>query len=261
ASGKMQVLFKDNLTAEWQTAKKITFVKYDHIQRQVIIENAAPQLIRLNTVIPELRVGYIEGAGDKVFESLEQLGLDITLINPANFSLSEFKKYDVIIAGIRAYNTTKELANAQNYLLQYMEQGGLYIVQYNTSWDLYSDNFAPYPLKIGRGRVSVETAPVNFLIPEHAVLNIPNKIVEADFDNWVQERGLYFATDLDKRYSTPLAFTDPGEQPQNGALIIADYGQGAFMYTGISFFRELPAGVPGAYRLFMNMLSYRPAKN
>lgn len=254
---KMEVVFKENLQDDWQQAKKITRIEYDHIQRQIIVEDAAPGLVKLNTVIPELRIGYIEGAGDRVFESLEQLGFNITLINPDNFTLSEFQKYDVIVAGVRAYNTLKELADAKNNLLQYIEQGGLYIVQYNTNWDLYTDDFAPFPFKIGRGRVSVETAPVNFIIPHHAVLNTPNKLEISDFDNWVQERGLYFATDLDSAYATPLTFTDPDEQPQYGSLIIADYGKGAFMYTGISFFRELPAGVSGAYRLFINMIAYK----
>ncbi|HET8963972.1 MAG TPA: hypothetical protein VFM99_08755, partial [Chitinophagales bacterium] len=242
-----------------QVAEKITVIDHDHIQRQVVIENAIVRMVKVDTEIPAMKIGYIEGAGDKIFESLQQLGADITLLNPQNISVNELLQYDVIVAGIRAYNTSKDLADSRNTFKEYVSQGGIYIVQYNTNRDLYTDDFAPYPFKIGRGRVTDENSEVTFLLPKHAILNTPNKISDTDFQNWIQERGLYFATDLDASYVTPIAFTDPDEQAQNGALIIADYGQGAFIYTGISFFRELPAGVPGAYRLFINLLAYKPA--
>ncbi|MFZ1609749.1 MAG: PIG-L family deacetylase [Chitinophagales bacterium] len=259
ASSTTLQIFSSTEYAPEQVAEKITVIDHDHIQRQVVVENAIVKMVKVYTEIPALKIGYIEGAGDKVFESLQQLGADITLLNPQNISVNELMQYDVIVAGIRAYNTSKDLADARNTFKEYMEQGGIYIVQYNTHRDLYSDDYAPYPFKIGRGRVTDENSEVTFLLPAHTILNTPNKITATDFESWIQERGLYFATDLDAAYVTPLAFTDPDENAQNGSLIIADYGKGAFIYTGISFFRELPAGVPGAYRLFINLLAYKPA--
>ncbi|MBK8681759.1 MAG: PIG-L family deacetylase [Bacteroidetes bacterium] len=259
ASSTTLQIFSSTEYAPEQVAEKITVIDHDHIQRQVVVENAIVKMVKVYTEIPALKIGYIEGAGDKVFESLQQLGADITLLNPQNISVNELMQYDVIVAGIRAYNTSKDLADARNTFKEYMQQGGIYIVQYNTHRDLYSDDYAPYPFKIGRGRVTDENSEVTFLLPAHTILNTPNKITATDFESWIQERGLYFATDLDAAYVTPLAFTDPDENAQNGSLIIADYGKGAFIYTGISFFRELPAGVPGAYRLFINLLAYKPA--
>ena len=190
-------------------------------------------------------------------ESLQQIGLNITTIAPEAITLNELKKYEAVVTGVRAYNTSKVLADNQSILMQYVNEGGLVITQYNTNWDMYTEIIGPYPFKIKRGRVTDENSPVDFLLPEHSVLNTPNKLTKADFDGWIQERGIYFAEELAPEYVSPLAFTDPNEKPQSGSLIIADYGKGAFMYTGIAFFRELPAGVPGAYRLFINLLSYK----
>ncbi len=233
-------------------------IDYDHIPRQVVFEEAGVKLIKTDIIIPKIKIAYVEGAGDKVDESLQKIGLNITTITPESITLAELKKYDAIVIGVRAYNTSKALADNQNILMQYVNEGGLVITQYNTNWDSYSDNLGPYPFNIKRGRVTDENSPVDFLLPNHPVLNTPNKITKQDFDGWIQERGIYFAEDLAPEYATPLAFTDPNEKPQNGSLIIADYGKGAFIYTGIVFFRELPAGVPGAYRLFINLLSYKP---
>lgn len=164
-------------------------IDHDHIQRQVVVENAIVKMVKVYTEIPALKIGYIEGAGDKVFESLQQLGADITLLNPQNISVNELMQYDVIVAGIRAYNTSKDLADARNTFKEYMQQGGIYIVQYNTHRDLYSDDYAPYPFKIGRGRVTDENSEVTFLLPAHTILNTPNKITATDFESWIQERG------------------------------------------------------------------------
>jgi len=232
-------------------------IDYDHIPRQVVFEEASVKLIKTDIVIPQIKIAYVEGAGDKVDESLQQIGLNIITITPESITLAELKKYDAVVIGVRAYNTSKPLADNQNILIQYVNDGGLVIAQYNTNWDMYTENIGPYPFKIKRGRVTDENSPVDFLLPEHNVLNTPNKITKQDFDGWIQERGIYFAEDIAPEYATPLAFTDPNEKPQNGSLIIADYGKGAFIYTGIAFFRELPAGVPGAYRLFVNLLSYK----
>lgn len=232
-------------------------IEYDHIPRQVIFEQAFVKLIKANINIPVLKVAYVEGAGDKVDESLQQAGLNITTIAPEAVTLAELKRYEAVVIGVRAYNTSKVLADNQSILMEYVNQGGLVITQYNTNWDMYTENIGPYPFKIKRGRVTDENSPVDFLLPEHSVLNTPNKLTKADFDGWIQERGIYFAEELAPEYVSPLAFADPNEKPQSGGLIIADYGKGAFIYTGIAFFRELPAGVPGAYRLFINLLSYK----
>lgn len=258
ASSAVLQLFYTTEYASEQPAQKITIIDHPHIQRQVIVEASAATMVKVETAFTDRKIGYIEGAGDKVFESLQQLDADINLIDPRGISLQELMQYDVIIAGIRAYNTSKDLADIHNLLKAYTEQGGIYIVQYNTNRDLFTADIAPYPFTIGRGRVSDEHSEVRFLLPDHPVLNTPNTITTADFQNWVQERGLYFATEMDSAFVAPLAFKDPDEEAQNGALIIADYGKGAFIYTGISFFRELPAGVPGAYRLFINLLEYKP---
>ena len=232
-------------------------IEYDHIPRQVVFEQATVKIINADIKIPQIKIAYIEGAGDKVDESLQQIGLNITTITPEAITLNELKKYEAVVIGVRAYNTSKVLADNQSILMQYVNEGGLVITQYNTNWDMYTEIIGPYPFKIKRGRVTDENSPVDFLLPEHSVLNTPNKLTKADFDGWIQERGIYFAEELAPEYVSPLAFTDPNEKPQSGSLIIADYGKGAFMYTGIAFFRELPAGVPGAYRLFINLLSYK----
>lgn len=237
-----------------------TQISYKHIPDQYIVEPATIKLLQINSPVPNEKVAYIEGAGDLVDESLRQFGLNITTLKPEQMTDEELGKYDVVIVGVRAYNTSKYLADNNNKLLNFAKNGGTVIVQYSTNWDSYADQLGPYPFKITRNRVTDENSPVDFLLPDHPVLNYPNKITKEDFNGWIQERGIYFTSDMAPEYKMPLAFTDPNEQPQNGSLIIADYGKGAFIYTGIVFFRELPAGVPGAYRLFVNMLSYKQSE-
>ena len=167
--------------------------------------------------------------------------------------------YDAVIMGIRAYNKWSELKFKQDELMKYVEQGGNMIVQYNTNRRLKVDNIGPYPLKLSRARVSVEEAPVRFLEPDHPVLNYPNKITQDDFKDWVQERGLYFASEWDDAYTPLISWKDSGEEKMSdGGLIVSKHGKGSFFYSGISFFRQLPAGVPGAYRLLVNMIEYQP---
>jgi LmbE family N-acetylglucosaminyl deacetylase len=240
--------------------KTIETISHDHIPEQSIMQPAEVKIIKIDTKIPALQIAYIEGAGDKVDESLQQFGLNITTIKPEQITTDELKKYDAIVIGVRAYNVSKSLADNQQILMNYVKEGGLVITQYSTNWDSYADQLGPYPFKITRNRVTDENSSVDFLLPDHPVLNYPNKITKEDFNGWIQERGIYFTSDMAPEYKTPLAFTDPNEQPQKGSLIIADYGKGAFIYTGIVFFRELPSGVPGAYRLFVNMLSYKQSE-
>jgi hypothetical protein len=208
-------------------------------------------------------------------KALEQLGVVVEFIDPSTssggqLSLEELKKYDAIVTGIRAYNATKGMKELHPLLLQYVAEGGTLIVQYNTTprfavsgvedFQIDPRTLGPHPFKITRDRVTVEEAPPTFLDPKHPLLTTPNTITAADFEGWVQERGLYFAGDLGDKYTPLIAWNDPGEQPLTGGLITCDHGKGRFIYTGISFFRQLPAGVPGAYRLFANLISPRGGK-
>jgi LmbE family N-acetylglucosaminyl deacetylase len=242
-------------------------IDYPHIMPQVYYTPAEVKLVPLEVTTTAKRVGYVKGAGDEVPQALEQLGVVVEFIEPSAAKLEELKKYDAIVTGIRAYNATKGMKELHPLLLQYVEQGGTLIVQYNTTprfsvsgvedFQIDPATLGPHPFKITRDRVTVEEAPPTFLDPKHPLLNTPNKITAADFDGWVQERGLYFAGDFGDRYTPLIAWNDPGEQPLTGGLITCEHGQGRFIYTGISFFRQLPAGVPGVYRLFANLISKR----
>ena len=200
-------------------------------------------------------IGYLEGAGDVVPESLRQIGYEVSIIKPEDINPDYLAEFDAIVVGIRAYNTIEALKFKQNDLLNYVANGGNMIVQYNTSRGILVDNLAPYNLQLSRDRVTDETANVRFLNPEHPILNVPNKITEADFNNWTQERGLYFPDEWAKEFTPILSMNDPNESPKEGSLLVAAYGEGYYVYTGLSFFREFPEGVSGAYRLFANMLS------
>lgn len=236
-------------------------IQYDHIMPQTWYTPADLHVVPLSAQVDAKRVGYIRGAGDEVPTALKQLGLVVDMLDPNNaLTTADLARYDAIVTGIRAYNTVKALKYMNDSLLAYVANGGTLVVQYNTNGDdLVMDpaHIGPYPFKLTRDRVTVEEAAPTFLAPEHPLLNTPNKITEKDFEGWVQERGLYFCGDLDPHYTPLIAWNDPGEQPLNGALIACDHGKGRFVYTGISFFRQLPAGVPGAYRLFANLLSRR----
>lgn len=235
--------------------KNLQRIAYDHIPDQVIIREANSTLVLADVKINGRIIGYIEGAGDAVDEALKTMGYEVENIDIAKASVAELAKYDAIVAGIRAYNTNEALQNNFSKLLEYTKAGGTYVVQYNTSYSLPDKEFWPYPMNISRNRITVEEAELKFLAPEHQVLNYPNKITSADFDGWVQERGLYFPGSWDAKYEAILSGADPGDDTYKGALLVAKYGSGKFVYTGISFFRELPAGVSGAYRLFANLVA------
>lgn len=235
----------------------LTTIDYAHIPKQVIAMPAQIRVVSLHAEIPKLRIAYVEGAGDKVDESLQEIGLMVDHVKAADLTAELLMHYDVVLIGVRAYNTNPDIVKARSVLLHFMAQGGLVLDQYNTTAELMTDSIGPYPFTITHGRVTNENSPVRFADPKSVVFNDPNVIRMSDFDGWVQERGLYFAENAAPEYRMPLFFRDPDEKEQGGSLLIADYGKGAFIYTGISFFRELPAGVPGAYRLFINLLSYR----
>jgi hypothetical protein len=230
-------------------------IQYDHIPRQSVLMHAHAKAARVNVRTDAGEVGYFMGAGDEVPAALEQIGCRVTLLEDKDMTQADLQKFDAVVLGIRAYNTKESLKFHQEKLLAYVENGGTLVVQYNNSFDLALEQPAPYPMKLSRTRVTDENAEVRFRLPEHPVLNTPNKITAADFEGWEQERVLYFPGEWDERFSAPISCNDPGEKPADGALLVAPYGKGYYVYTGLSFFRELPAGVPGAYRLFANLIS------
>ena len=241
-------------TSEGKAYKKeLIEINYNHIPKQIVLSDSKAKIVRLNIQKAGSYIGYIKGAGDVVPESLRQIGYTVVTINPSEITAENLHKYDAIVLGIRAYNVVKELKFKQKFLLEYVEKGGNMIVQYNTSRRV--DVAAPYPLNLSRDRVTDEFAEVRILATDNSLLNFPNKITDEDFKGWVQERGLYFPGSWSTEYTPILSMNDKGETAKNGSLLIAKYGKGNYMYTGLSFFRELPAGVSGAYKLFANMLS------
>lgn len=233
-------------------------IKYEHIPD--IIYTAINKLRVVTTDIKTSgrRAGYIEGAGDKVKEALGQLGYEVITLGKKDMDPEKLKGYDVIVTGIRAYNIHSWLSNAYPALMEFVEGGGTLVVQYNTNNSIgpVRSRIFPYPFNITRRRVTDEDSPVSFSEGTHNVLNFPNRITQNDFQDWVQERSIYHA-DAKEPFEMPLKMNDPGENADGGALIVADHGKGRLIYTGISFFRQLPAGVPGAYRLFANLISRR----
>ena len=235
--------------------KEQIFINYDHITKQQVLQSAESKLIRTDLKTSNERIAYIMGAGDEVPNSLRQMGYTVTLIKADEITAQKLENFDVVITGVRAYNTINALAFKQNILFDFVKSGKTMVVQYNTNGDLVTDNIAPYPLKLSKDRVTEEDAEVRFLAPNHTVLNFPNKITTADFKGWKQEQGLYYPNEFDKAFTPILSSNDTGETPKNGALLIAPYGKGNYVYTGLSFFRELPEGVTGAYKLLANIIS------
>ena len=233
--------------------KELVEINYNHIPKQAVLLNSQAKIVRLNIKKVGNSIGYIKGAGDAVPESLRQIGYEVTFIKPSEINGDNLHTYDAIVLGVRAYNVLKELKFKQKFLLDYVEKGGNMIVQYNTNRKV--DIAAPFSLQLSRDRVTDEFAEVRIVAKEHALLNFPNKIRNEDFNGWVQERGLYFPAAWSKEYTPILSMNDKGETAKNGSLLIAKLGKGNYIYTGLSFFRELPAGVSGAYKLFANMLS------
>jgi LmbE family N-acetylglucosaminyl deacetylase len=232
-------------------------IDYPHIPPQTLFPESRGKLRRLDLKKNGESIGYVVGSGDQMPEALSQVGYRVTNLSDDYLASGDLTRFDTILVGIRAYNTRTSLKTAQPRMLDYVKQGGTVVVQYNTLQDLLDVDIGPYPFKISRDRVSVEEAPITILRADHPLLNTPNKITQKDFDGWIQERGLYFPDQWDSNYETVIACNDPGESAKSGGILYAHYGKGIFIYTGYSWFRELPAGVPGAYRLFVNMLSAR----
>lgn len=241
-------------TEENQLFDQITNrIIYDHIPNLTYFQPALISLIEADWQISGERIGYIPGAGDDVPAVLQSLGYSVTMIGPSDYSVEYLSQFKTIIVGIRAYNVNSDLATNQQSMMGYVRSGGNLIVQYNTSSPLLTNQLGPFPFNITRDRVAVESAEVSADF-DHPLLQGPNLIQPADFEGWVQERGLYFAGELDEQYSTPFVMNDPEEEPKTGSLIYGKYGEGTYVYTGLSFFRQLPAGVPGAIKLFINLI-------
>ncbi|GAA4324492.1 PIG-L family deacetylase [Pontixanthobacter gangjinensis] len=230
-------------------------INYEHIPDQNLVKQASLKLVKLDINKKGENIAYIEGAGDVVPESLEQIGYKVTSLSPGEISLARLQNFDAVVLGIRAYNVVEDLKFKQEILKQYVKQGGTMIVQYNTNRGLVTGDLSPYDLELSRDRVTDENSEVSFLAPMHPVLNTPNKLTSKDFEGWVQERGLYFPDSWGEQFTPVLSMHDAGETPKNGSLLVAKYGEGHYIYTGLSFFRQFPEAVPGAFRLFANLIS------
>lgn len=230
-------------------------ISYDHIPKQYLVSPAQSKVVALNLKTGVEKVAYIEGAGDNIPQSLSALGIEVKMIKAKDLTLEKLNLFDAVITGIRAFNVHGSLDYKNKILWEYVAAGGNLLIQYNTSRGLKTKELAPLGLNLSRDRVSNENAVVQIINPEHPILNYPNKITTQDFDGWVQERGLYFPSQWDKQFVPLFQMNDAGESPKKGALLVANYGKGRIVYTGLSFFRQLPAGVPGAYRLFFNLIA------
>ncbi|MEP7362916.1 MAG: PIG-L family deacetylase [Acidobacteriota bacterium] len=243
-------------------AHGMTTIAYVHIPPQTVFPPAQLKVVRADVKSLASKIGYVMGAGDDVPQSLRQWGAEVTLLSTDELSRGDLSRYDAIITGVRAYNTRADLRANQDRLLDYVNKGGTMVVQYNVatggpfgrqSHEL--DRIGPYPLTVGRDRVTVEEAPLVPVKPDSPLLSAPNRIVPADYDGWIQERGLYFASKYDEHYQALWEAHDPGEKPSEGATLWTRYGKGVYVFTPMSWFRQLPAGVPGAHRMFANIVS------
>ena len=233
-------------------------IQYDHIPAQTYFQEASIQVVKVDIKKQGKKVGYIDGAGDAIPEALEQLGYEVVQLKESDLTPAHLKGLDAIVVGIRAYNMYAYLSDKQAVLNEYIANGGNLIIQYLKSNQVGTQNIkiGPYPFTVNSGRrVTEENAKVTFVLPNHPVLNFPNKISDQDFNNWVQERSTYQAENIDARFQTPFQMSDTGEAPSLGSLLITPFGKGNFAYVSLALFRQLPAGNPGAYKLFANLLS------
>lgn len=253
SEGQLKVVAK---TANGTFDRGILTVAYDHIPPQTLFPISEAKVVKLDIKFKGKNIGYIAGAGDEVPAALRQIGYNVTMLTEKEFN-EDLSKFDAIVVGVRAYNTEERLKYYQKTLMEYVEKGGNMLVQYqvNSNLQKIEAGMGPFPFKVSRERVTVEEAEVRFLKPESPLLNTPNKITNKDFDNWIQERGLYFANEWDPKFETILSSNDPTEKPLDGGLLYTKYGKGNYIFTGYAFFRQLPAGVSGAYRLFANLIS------
>ncbi len=251
-----EIVLKSIVTIDGKTYDKNQIdINYNHIYKQVVLKQAEAKAIKLDIKTNNEKIAYIMGAGDEVPKCLIQMGYQVTIIKAEEISNEKLQNFDVVMTGIRAYNVVTALGFKQNILFDFVKNGKTMIVQYNTLDDLVAKELAPFPIKISRDRVTEENATVTFLAPEHPVLNSPNKITAKDFEGWTQEQGLYYPAEFDAAFTPILSSHDKGENDKKGAILVAKYGKGNYIYTGLSFFRELPEGVAGAYRLMANIIT------
>jgi hypothetical protein len=232
-------------------------IRYPHIPTQTWFPACSSRLLRVPDIAAKRRIGYIMGSGDDIPQLLRQLGYPVTLLTDQDLTNANLDAFEVIVTGVRAYNTRPVLKQVYDKLMAFVKQGGIMIVQYNTNSRLVTERIGPYPFRLSRDRVTVEEAPVNLLLAGDPLLNRPYKIQSSDFDGWVQERGLYFADQWDSQYRTLLGCNDPGEKEKTGGMLVARFGKGVFIFSAYAWFRQLPAGNPGAFKLFLNMVEAR----
>jgi hypothetical protein len=262
AAGRFKVVAK---SAAAEVSSGVDVIPYSHIPVQTVLMPAEGKLSSVALKVLAHRVGYVMGSSDKVPEALRQIGCQVDLLGEQDLASGDLSIYDAIVTGVRAYSVRPDLRAAQQRLLDYTRNGGTLVVQYNNSADARIspsvaealDHLGPYPFTFGRddARVTDEAAPVKVLLPGSPLLNVPNRITAADFEGWVQERGLYFSNKWDPKYETPIETHDKGNPELPGGLLYTRYGKGVYIFTAYSWFRELPAGVPGAYRIFANLIS------
>lgn len=238
--------------------RSIRVISYDHIPIQTLMPAAKAKVVRVDILDTSSRIAYLKGAGDDIPAALRSMGFDVWEMRNEEVNPENLKRVDAVVLGVRALNTNERIGFLMTDLLEFVKAGGTLVVQYNTNFDLETDKFSPFPLNLSRDRVTEEDAEVRILKPDHPVLNSPNKITAADFENWVQERGLYFPGKWAPEFEAILSMNDNQDTAKDGALLVARYGKGHYVYTGLSFFRELPEGVPGAYKLFANLVSLKP---
>ena len=237
-------------------------ISYDHIPTQTLLPKASSKIVRVDLKKEGGLIGYIKGAGDDIPAALRNMGYEVWEMKNEEVTAENLKKVDAVVLGIRTLNTNDRVRYFMPDLLNYVKAGGTMIVQYNTNndFEIDKDKFSPFPLNISRDRVTEENSEVRILKPDHVVLNYPNKITTKDFEGWIQERGLYFPDTWDANFEAILSTNDTGEKARDGSLLVAKYGEGHYVYTGLSFFRELPEGVGGAYKLFANLASLSKVK-
>ncbi len=244
-------------TGDFKYSLGVKEIDYDHISPQLMFPKAVSRVIQPDLQVASHKIAYIQGAGDEIPKALRRMGLEVDEINAEDFKPEQMLRYGAIVLGIRLLNTYSKADALMTDLMHYSKEGGTVIVQYNTTMRMRAEEFSPYPISISRNRITQEDAPVKLINPKHPVLNTPNKINLDDFNGWVQERGLYFPNSWDKAFEPVISSQDPGEDPLEGGILVAPYGKGYYVYTSLSWFRQLPAGVPGAYRIFANLVSLK----
>jgi LmbE family N-acetylglucosaminyl deacetylase len=233
----------------------VQYIDYDHIPVQTLLPKAQTTVVRIDLKKEGKVIAYIKGAGDEIPAALKNMGYQVWEMKNEEVTAANLAKADAVVLGVRAVNTNLRIKYFMPELLSYVNQGGTLVVEYNTNFELNTEAFSPFALKLSRDRVTEENSEVRILRPDHPVLNFPNKITAKDFEGWVQERGLYFPSQWDPNFEALISMNDTKETAKDGSLLVAKYGKGYYVYTGLSFFRELPEGVSGAYRLFANIVS------